>query len=53
MVVFEFGTDADDLHKTYEEMLSKGITIEPPRRTDWGGYELLLCDSDGNNIIII
>lgn len=45
--------DADDLQKTYEEILSKGIRIDPPRTTDWGGQELVFCDPDGNKVMIL
>lgn len=44
---------SDDLQKTYEEILSKGIKIDPPRTTDWGGQELVFCDPDGNRVMIL
>lgn len=44
---------ADDLQKTYEEIKSKGVSIDPPRRADWGGQELVLKDPDGNIIMIL
>ena len=44
---------ADDLKKTYEEIKNKGINIDPPRRTDWGGQELVLKDPDGNIVMIL
>jgi len=44
---------ADDLEKTYQELKGKGIAIDPPRRTDWGGQELLLDDPDGNTVMIL
>lgn len=45
--------NADDLQKTYEEILSKGFKIEPPRTADWGGQELVFCDPDGNKVMIL
>ena len=48
-IVFE----ADDLRKTYEEIKSKGISIDPPIKTDWGGQELILKDPDGNIVMIL
>lgn len=45
--------DVDNLQKTYEEIKSKGIEIEPPRTADWGGQELLLTDPDGNKIMFL
>ena len=44
---------ADDLKKTYEEIKSKGINIDPPRRADWGGQKLELNDPDGNIVTIL
>jgi catechol 2,3-dioxygenase-like lactoylglutathione lyase family enzyme len=48
-IVFE----VDDLQKTYEEIISKGINIDPPRTADWGGKELVFCDPDGNKILLL
>ncbi|HOB92015.1 MAG: VOC family protein [Bacillota bacterium] len=44
---------AEDLQKTYEEIKSKGISIDLPRRADWGGQELVLNDPDGNVVMIL
>lgn len=44
---------ADGLEKTYEEIKSKGIAIDPPRRADWGGQELVFKDPDGNIVMIL
>lgn len=44
---------ADDLQQTYEEIKSKGINIDPPRRADWGGQELVLKDPDENVVVIL
>lgn len=43
----------DDLQRTYEEIKRKGINIDPPRRADWGGQELVINDPDGNIIMIL
>ena len=43
----------DDINKTYEEIKSKGIDIEPPRTADWGGQELVFVDPDGNKVMLL
>ena len=45
--------DVNDLNVTYEELKKKGLDIDPPRTTDWGGTELVMTDPDGNKIIIL
>lgn len=49
MLVF----DCDDLDKTYEELLTKGLNIDPPRTAVWGGRELYVTDPDGNTILLL
>jgi catechol 2,3-dioxygenase-like lactoylglutathione lyase family enzyme len=48
---FEFRCDS--LDQTYQELLSKGLTINPPVQTAWGGREMVLFDPEGNKIMII
>ena len=48
-VVFE----TDDLSKTYEDIKSNGINIDPPRKADWGGEELVFNDPDGNIVMFL
>lgn len=43
----------DNLQKTYESLIAKGIPVLPPKTTAWGGQELLLEDPDGNKIILL
>ena len=43
----------DDIQKTYEEIASKGIRIDPPRTADWGGQELVFQDMDGNVVMLL
>ena len=43
----------DDLKKTYQEIKSKNINIDKPRRADWGGQELILKDPDGNIVMFL
>jgi len=43
----------DDLQKTYEELIGKGIEAEPPKTASWGGQELVLEDPEGNRIILL
>lgn len=45
--------DTDDLQKTFEEIKGKGIDIEPPKTTDWGGEELVFSDPDGNKVVLL
>lgn len=45
--------ETDDVHKTYEEIISKGINIDPPRTADWGGQELVFKDIDGNIVMLL
>lgn len=45
--------ETDDVHKTYEEITSKGINIDPPRTADWGGQELVFKDIDGNIVMLL
>lgn len=44
---------ADNLNKTYEEIKSKGLDIDPPRTADWGGQELVFVDPDGNRVMLL
>ncbi len=42
----------DDIDKTYEELLEKGVEFEgPPEKQGWGSY-LLMKDSEGNSIVL-
>ena len=45
--------EVDDLQETYKEIVEKGINIEPPRTTDWGGKELVFSDPDGNKVMLL
>ena len=43
----------DDLDKTYVELKEKGIVLDPPTLTAWGGKELLFHDPDGNKVLLL
>ena len=43
----------DDLQKTYEELFAKGIRINPPVKTAWGGIKIEFSDPDGNKILLL
>lgn len=43
----------DDLQKTYEELSAKGININPPITTAWGGVKIEFEDPDGNKILFL
>lgn len=45
--------ETDDVQKTYAEIKSKGIVIDPPRTADWGGQELVFNDPDGNVVMLL
>jgi len=45
--------DCDDHDKTYQELLEKGITLDPPKTAVWGGKELYVYDPDGNTVLIL
>jgi catechol 2,3-dioxygenase-like lactoylglutathione lyase family enzyme len=45
--------DCDDHDKTYDELLKKGLTLDPPKTAAWGGKELFVKDPDGNTILIL
>ncbi len=43
----------DSLRLTYQDLIKKGINIEPIKKTDWGGEQLILEDPDGNIIMFL
>lgn len=43
----------DDIDKTYKELRTKGVKLDPPRTADWGGKELVFLDPDGNKIMVL
>lgn len=43
----------DDIHKTYEELKQKGLSLNPPEKQSWGEYELHLKDPDGNVLALM
>lgn len=45
--------NTDDIRKTYDELLAKGLQIEPPRTADWGGQELVFPDPDDNMVMLL
>lgn len=51
-VNMSFVFSCDNLDKTVEELINKGISLDPPVKYDWGTYELRLKDPDGNEIVI-
>lgn len=44
---------SDDVQKTYEELKSKGLDIDPPNTASWGGLELTFKDPDGNIVLVL
>ena len=47
-----FVFSCSNLDKTIEELIYKGMKLEPPVKYDWGTYELRLKDPDDNEIVI-
>lgn len=45
--------DCDDHDKTYQELIQKGVSLDPPKTAVWGGKELHVKDPDGNKILIL
>ena len=45
--------NCDDLDKTYQELKERGVELDPPKTTAWGGKELCVKDPEGNNILIL
>ena len=43
----------DSLQNTCAELTAKGIALDPPHRTDWGGEKLTFKDPDGNCVIFL
>lgn len=43
----------DSLQNTYAELAARGVALDPPHRTDWGGEELGIEDPDGNRVIFL
>ena len=43
----------DSLRLTYQDLIRKGINVEPIKKTDWGGEQLILEDPDGNIIMFL
>ncbi len=50
-VTLVFGCDDHD--KTYKELISKGVELDPPKTAVWGGKEMYVKDPDGNTILIL
>jgi len=43
----------DDIDATYQSIKEKGVDIDPPISTQYGGKELILKDPDGNKVLIL
>jgi catechol 2,3-dioxygenase-like lactoylglutathione lyase family enzyme len=43
----------DGLERTYSELKTKGLNVEPPLVADWGGMEIRMKDPDNNNILLL
>ncbi len=48
-----FVFNCDDLDKTYQELLDKGLELDPPITAVWGGKELNVLDPDGNKLLLL
>ena len=44
---------SDGLDKTYEDLLSKGVNVNPPVMAEWGGRELIFRDPEDNVIMVL
>lgn len=43
----------ENLDATCDELNKKGLVFDPPKRFEWGTYELRLKDPDGNEVVIV
>jgi len=44
--------DCDDIDKTYEELLARGVEFGgPPQKQSWGSF-VIMKDSEGNRIVL-
>lgn len=43
----------DNLDKTYQELITKKLLIEPPYKAIWGGREIVFFDPEGNKIMLL
>jgi catechol 2,3-dioxygenase-like lactoylglutathione lyase family enzyme len=47
-----FGTE--DVQATYRELSAKGVTFtEPPAKQDWGMWQAIFADQDGNGFVLV
>lgn len=44
---------SNGLDEVYQDLLSKGIDLNPPVMSDWGGRELILKDPENNTIMVL
>lgn len=43
----------DSLSLAYQDLVKKGVNVEPIKKTDWGGQQLTLEAPDGNIIMFL
>ena len=43
----------ENLDATCDELNKEGLVFDPPKRFEWGTYELRLRDPDGNEVVIV
>jgi len=43
----------NDIDVTYQKIKEKGVDVDPPISTKYGGRELVLKDPDGNKVLIL
>lgn len=44
---------ADDVHKTYEELVARGVNVaKPPEKMPWGSMATWFSDPDGNSYFL-
>ncbi|MHC5247423.1 VOC family protein [Enterococcus sp. LJL90] len=48
-----FVFECDSLENTCRNLKQKGLVFAPPKKFEWGTYELRLKDPDNNEIVIV
>lgn len=44
---------AEDIEATYHQLVDRGVTfLEPLSRADWGGWQAIFQDVDGNSFVL-
>jgi len=45
--------DCPDPDAMYQNLIEKGVILDPPIMCSWGGKELMVTDPDGNKLLMV